>query len=241
MIRNILIIEDKKSHMDALCKILSGLSSKIEVFTAAGEKEAYQISMECHIHLFLVDIVLNPGNPSDVAGLRFAQEIREVKKYMFTPLIFITSLEDPKLYSYSRLHCYGYIEKPFDEKEVKKLISRALEFPVEDDEERFAYFKKDSIIYAKCIKEIIYVEVVRRKATVYCENDILEIPYMTCRDVLKVLDSDQFVRCSRRVIINRKFVEEIDYGNFYIKLKHVGKPIEIGAVIARRFRDEMGC
>lgn len=241
MIRNILIVEDKKSHIDALCKVISDLSREIKTFTASDEQEAYRISMEYRIHLFLVDIVLCPENPADVAGLRFAQKIREVRQYTFTPLIFITSLEDPKLYSYSQLHCFGYIEKPFSEEKVKELIGNALEFPIKDDEERFAYFKKDGIIYAKCIKEIIYVEVVRRKVTVYCVNDTLDIPYMTCKEILKALDSDQFIRCSRHIVINKKFVEAIDYANYYVKLKHIEEPIEIGVTFKKNFMDKMRC
>ena len=239
MLRNVLIIEDKKSHMDALCKIISELNKDIIIYTAFNAERAYQISMEYHIHLFLVDIILQPEKPGDVLGLSFAREIREIKKYRFTPLIFVTSLEDPKLYSYSQLHCFGYIEKPYDVEQVKKLVSRALEFPVEDDDERYVYFRKDGIVYSKCIKEIIYIENSRRKVVIHCKNDVLEIPYKTCDEILKEVDSGQFVQCSRYTIINKKYVEEIDYTNRYLKLSGIGELIEIGVIMKKQFRNIM--
>lgn len=240
MIRNILILEDKKEHRDALEKIVSSIAEDIATYTAADVQRAYQISMENHIHLFLVDIILCPEKPGDVLGLRFAQEIREIKKYQFTPLVFITSLEDPKLYSYSQLHCFGYIEKPFSPVQVKKTILKALEFPIEDDVERFAYFRKDGIVYAKCIKEIIYIENARRKVVIHCKDDILEIPYKTCDEILKEIDSASFVQCSRYVIVNKNYIEEIDYANRYVKLKNIKSPIEIGITMKNRLKERLG-
>ncbi len=239
MIQNILIIEDKKSHMDALCKIVSNLNKKIVVYNAYNIEKAYQIAMENHIHLFLVDIILQPEKPGDVTGLRFAQEIRAVRKYMFAPLIFITTLEDPRLYAYSQLHCFGYIEKPFSEQQVKQLILKALEFPVEEEEERFIYFRKDGIVYSKCIKEIIYIENSRRRVVIHCKNDVLEIPYKTCNEIMEEIDSKLFIQCSRYIIINRKYIEEIDYVNRYVKLKNVKNPVEIGIMMKKRFRESL--
>ncbi len=240
VMRNILILEDKQSHMDALYKIVSEVNNQLRVFTASTEKEAFQIVMEQQIHLFLIDIILHPENPGDVSGLKFVREIRGIRKYQFTPLIFITSLEDPKLYSYSQLHCFGYIEKPFDVKQVQVLIAEALEFPAEDEAERSVYFRKDGILYAKSIKEIIYIENRKRKVTIHCKGDLLDIPYQTCDEILSEINSNLFVRCSRCAIVNKKFIEEIDYTNRYIKLKGIKQPVEIGPIWKKEFREKMG-
>ena len=50
--RNILILEDKQSHMDALYKIVSEVNNQLRVITASTEKEAFQIVMEQQIHMF---------------------------------------------------------------------------------------------------------------------------------------------------------------------------------------------
>lgn len=239
MKRKILIVEDKKSHMDALCKIIDDLHEDIEIFCASDSSLAYQIAMEHHIHLFLIDIILNADQLGDVTGLRFVQEIREVKKYSFTPVIFVTSLEDPKLYSYSQLHCFDFIEKPFSKNQVQKCVLKALEFPVVADKERNVFFRKDGIIYSKCINDIIYIESKKRKIIVHCINDKLEIPYKTCDEIMQDLDSELFIRCSRYAIINKKYIEQIDYTNRYVKMKHIEPLIEIGIIMKSKFKQEV--
>lgn len=131
MERNILILEDNEKCMDAIVDIISDCNN-VNIFTASNISDALSIAYKNRIHLFLVDIILNPEMKEDVSGLDFVKALRENKKYEFTPVIFITALEDPKLYSYSQLHCYGYIEKPFDVTYVKKIVTEALEFPVKN-------------------------------------------------------------------------------------------------------------
>lgn len=239
MPQKILVIEDNKAHMEALCKILNDLHKDIQIYCAYDVEKAFQISLEQHIHLFLVDIILNTQKPGDVSGLNFVREIRGISKYKFTPLIFITSLEDPKLYSYSQLHCFGYIEKPFSVAQVRDTVLSALDFPTKADDERFVYFRKDGIVYSKCIKDIIYIESSRRKIIIHCINDELEIPYKTCEEILRELDSELFIQCSRYGIINRKYIEQIDYTNRFIKLRHIDNPIEIGIIMKKAFKQRI--
>ena len=239
MRKNILILEDKETHRVALRKIVTGLSKDIEVYEAGDIRTAYHIVMNEHIHLFLLDIILCPQMQGDTMGLDFAREIRKVKKYHFTPIIFITSLEDPKLYTYSHLHCWRYIEKPFDPKIVKETIQEALEVPVEDDKERSVYFRKDGIIYAVQVEDIIYIENKRRKIIVHCKDEILEIPYKTCEEIIKELDSKKFVQCSRYVIVNKSYIKQIDYPNGYLKLRYVDELIDIGVSFKNRLKDEL--
>lgn len=240
MWRKILILEDNKVHMEALYKILKELPTKVQIYCASDSKTALQISLEQHIQLFLIDIILDTHKPGDVSGLDFAREIRGISKYKFTPLIFITSLEDPKLYSYSQLHSFAYIEKPFSIAHVRDTVLNALEFPVKDDDSRYIYFRKDGIIYSKCIGEIVCVENNRRKVKIYCTNDTLEVPYKTCEEMLRELDSEAFIRCSRYCIINKRYIEQIDYINRFIKLKYMAEPVEIGAVMKKEFKRRIG-
>lgn len=232
----ILIVEDKKTHMDALCSMINELNKDIEVYCAFDEMQAYQIAMNYHIRLFLVDIILKKEKSGDVTGLKFVQEIRAVKKYSFAPVIFITSLEDPKLYSYSQLHCFDYIEKPFDEYKVKQSILKCLDFPVESNEERYVYFRKEGIVYSQYVKDIIYIACGKRSIIIHSVNDRLEVPYKTCDEILRELNSDQFIRCSRFAIINKEYIEYIDYPNRLIKLRHIEQPVEIGMAHKTKFK-----
>lgn len=99
MLQKVLIIEDNKAHVEALCKIIRDLQRDMQVYRACNAGEAFRTELEHYI--------------------RFAKEVRGISKYCFIPLLFITSLEDPKLHSYSQLHCFGYIEN--------RLVSRRYE------------------------------------------------------------------------------------------------------------------
>lgn len=239
MQRNILIVEDNEAHMNALLTIIKNLHQDVKVYCAANIEDAYSLALKYSIHLFLVDIILDTKNPGDVSGLKFATKMRGFVQYKYIPLVFITSLEDPKLFSYSELNCLGYIEKPFGVEQVRKVITKALEFPIKEDDDRFIHFRKDGITYSIYIRDIIYIQNSRRKIKIVCVNDELEIPYVTCKQILEELDSKSFVPCSRYCIVNRKYVVQTDYANRYVKLRHVDKPIEIGIIMKKSFKERM--
>lgn len=239
MIRNILIVEDNKEQADAICKILNELPRKLQIYCVANLEEAYKVINQTRIHLFLLDIILDNSNFSDVSGLNFAEDLRAYERYKYTPIIFITSLFDPKVYTYSQLHCYQYIEKPISVPRLRDTILSALDVPVVQDKDRNMYFRKEGIIYSKKINEIIYIESSRRKIRVHCINDKLEIPHKTCKEMLKELDSEIFIQCSRFAIVNRNFIEEIDYTNRYIKLRECNEKVDIGLRMMKEFRQRV--
>lgn len=239
MERKVLILEDHRHHREALEKILGEIGTEISCYCAATVKEALQIIWEVHIHLFLIDIVLDTREPGDVSGLNFVKQIREISKYKHTPLIFITSLEDPKLFSFHQLHCYSYIEKPFDVGRTRQIIKEALEVPVVEDDDRYVYFQKDGIAYSVYIKDIICIKSSRRMVTLYFSDSSLDFPYKTCREVLQDLDSTSFIQSSRNYIVNKKYIEYIDRTNRFVKMKYMEEPIEIGAVMKKSFMEKM--
>ena len=64
----------------------------VEILTADNAASAYKIALDLTIDLFLVDIVLEPDIMRDSSGLKFVADMRQISKYGFTPVIFITSL-----------------------------------------------------------------------------------------------------------------------------------------------------
>ncbi|MFQ6931962.1 MAG: hypothetical protein ACLRR3_13355 [Eubacterium sp.] len=61
-----------------------------------------------------------------MSGMTFADNIREIERYKATPIIFTTSLEDPKLHAYAHLHCYQYFDKYYREDEFKEAVQFTL-------------------------------------------------------------------------------------------------------------------
>ena len=72
-------------------------------------------------------------------GFLLIGNIRQMERYQFTPVIIVSALEDSRQYAYERLHCFGYVGKPFHESNVKSLVSAALKFHRETGKREMLY------------------------------------------------------------------------------------------------------
>lgn len=237
--KNILILEDNKSAIEKLEYIINDINQKVNVYAAENVIDAYTYSMEINIDLFLIDIVLETRKSGDVSGLEFVRKIRRFDQYKFIPIIMITSLEDPRMYSYSEIHCYSYIEKPYDMIRLKKIIEEALEYKRDDSIHKKYMFRREGIIYAIDIENIIYIESINRKMKIITEEEEIAIPYISFKNLLAQINDDRFIQCSKYCVVNRRFIERIDGVNRYLKLKNISEEIEIGASIKKRFIMEL--
>ena len=156
MRKSVLIIEDNLEQLEMLKKLVLEVEPETVVYTASALGPAYEILMERTIDVFLVDIILDTNKPGDASGMRLVERIRTIEKYMFTPVLFVTSLEDSTKYAYTDLKCYEYIEKPFDPERVKQYIKKALNYSTMREKEATLFFRKDGIIYPIKVKEILY-------------------------------------------------------------------------------------
>ena len=239
MKKNVLIVEDNKACMGALVEMVKECDSTSVIYCADNSAMAYKYAMEERIDLFLVDIILDESVRNDVSGIVFADTIRSLDRYKFVPLIFITSLEDYKMNAFQNLHCYSYIEKPFDFKKVKEVIADALKYPIRDERNnRYVYYRKDGILYSLDTEQIIYIEGSKRILYLYLENDEIQIPYKTSVSMLHELNAEQFLQCSRSIIVNRKFIAYVDKTNRYVTMKN-GKTLEIGRMMKNKFLQEL--
>ena len=220
--------------------MLKEIDDTATILYAATLGEAYEIAMDFLIDLFLLDIILKPGKPADLSGIRFADAMRKIPRYEFTPIIFITAMEDPKLYDYSDLHCYCFIDKPYDREKTGQILRQALRMPRMQEEKEYAFFRKDNILYKKELSAIIYIDNSRFGQIVYTVDGELKLPYQPCREILRKLGSDRFIQCSRFTIVNWQYVENIDKSNRYLQLKGIKKRIDIGKAYLDRVIKEIG-
>ena len=102
--KNCLIIEDNYVQREYMKRLVQELSSEVKVYDVDNLQEAYQILLENTIDLFIIDIVLDNKKKNDVSGVKLANVVRDIPYYAFTPIIFVTSLIDPKLFAYTNLH-----------------------------------------------------------------------------------------------------------------------------------------
>lgn len=238
---SVLILEDNHETLKILERIVLSVNPKEKVFLADNTADAYKITMENSIDVFLVDIILDRNRKGDTSGIKFAEKIRSIERYLFTPLIFITSLEDPELYAYRNLHSFGYIEKPFDYKMVQQLVGQALLYRTKKEEDTTLFFRKDGILYPVKCREVRYMELINR---VICINmatgDELKLPYRSFRDILAEANYAKFIQCSRNCVVNSDYIANIDKTNKLIAIKNSKKRIEIGLTFTKRVLKELG-
>ena len=237
----VLIIEDSPIQMEMLKKLVLEVNPDVVVYTATDLRTAYQIVIEKTIDVFMVDIILDTTKPGDTSGIKLIEKIRTIPRYMFTPVLFITSLEDTTNYAYTDLNCLGYVEKPFSPERVISLVEKALKFSTAKNEDATFCFRKDGILYPVKVHDIVYIESLNHVVTVHTfKNGTLTVPYRPCKDLLDEVDTDCLFQCSRNAIVNKDFVENVDIANRYITLRGVKDKIEVGITFKKIVLAEFG-
>ena len=123
------------------------------IFDTDNVSEAYRYAIEQDIDLFLIDIILDKQNRHDASGMIFAERMRQLDRYKYTPIIFITSLVDQGLNALHNIHCYNYIEKPFDIQKVQQNIIDALGAPSAEDREITSHFTKMAFCFIYLLRK----------------------------------------------------------------------------------------
>jgi DNA-binding LytR/AlgR family response regulator len=242
MRKTVLIIEDHEEQARMLKALVLTAEENTEVLLADNVTCAYQLLMEKTIDVFLVDIILDTTTPGDTSGIRLVERVRQVEKYMFTPVIFVTSMEDPTMYAYTSLNCIDYIEKPFDPARVVRKVEHALHYTTEREKDITLTFKKDNVLYPVKLKEIVYMESTSHVMYIHLTNSgTLEIPYKTCRKILEEEDTaGVLVQCRKGTLVNREHVELVDATNRYLVLKENRGMVEIGGKYKKKVLVEFG-
>ena len=235
--KKILIIEDNQQILTHLSYIAQEINSSNKIYAFKNLDEAYRCALENDIDLFIVDIILEKEKPGDISGLQYVENIRKIDRYSFIPVIFVTSLEDAKFHTYEKLHCYSFIEKPFDEIKLKNLMKECLTFKDTHQVNKTLFFRKDGVILALDREEFLYSESIQHVMYIHTTKaGMLSIPYITVKKLLEDLDSNEFKQCSRNVIVNKKYINNVDTVNRIIELTN-GERVEIGITYKKKIKE----
>lgn len=235
--KRVLILEDNQNTLRYLEQIVKEIDDRLIVYAMTDDKEACLCMLNHDIDLFIIDIILHTDLPGDTSGLYFAEKMRKIERYMFVPLIFITSLEDSKFISYDQFHCYSFIEKPFEPRRVKEMIEQCLRFQKVPLEEKPIYFKYDGVIFKIESRNIVYIESLDHVLYIHTQDGGVEkIANMTQERFLEAADNDDLIKCRRNIIVNINYIKNVDIQNQIIQLS-TGKSVDIGVRYKRKLRD----
>ena len=241
MLKRVLILEDNTAALDYISALIHETGANSKTYQCTNIKDAYQTALEKDIDLFIVDIILDANRPGDSSGLKFVENIRKLDKYTISPVIFVTSLEDARLHSYEKLHCYSFLEKPFDPERLKEMVRLCIQGGRRNRERRTLYFRKDGIIIAIDRDEIVEVEGSGHVLYVRTNRgERIDVPYITIKRFLEEADDDNFIQCSRSSVVNLQYVRSLDLTNRMIELKNDFGTIGVGMSYKKKLKDKIG-
>lgn len=239
MDKKVLILEDNLDNAIVIEKLIQEYDKCIKVYIESNIEHAYALVMKNTIHLFVVDIILDLSKPGDTSGIIFANSMRSITKYKYTPIIFITALHDPEIYAFRELHCYGYLEKPFSTEQARKLLVEALEFNYVRCTDPVLHFRKDGILYPIPCRDIICIQSINHSMHFYLTNKTtFTVSYKTCRQILEEAECEDLIQCNRGTIVNSDYIKNIDVSNRIITLEGNIKA-EIGIRYKKKFMETL--
>jgi len=207
---NLLVVEDNEEFLSYCVHLLRKIKNDVTLFPVASGEEALTILEQNTIDGAFLDIEL-PG----MDGLALAKRIRDMEKYHFLPIVFVTGQDHDHPETYKQYHNIDYISKPFTE---NMFIERATHFLNEIKAQRKLILKKERMIILPVeggavsvkLSDILYAERTysRRIKVVTRRQDYLR-SHTTMEKFFAELDDEMFAYCNRSCIVNISHIEEI--------------------------------
>ncbi|OQA01486.1 MAG: putative transcriptional regulatory protein pdtaR [Bacteroidetes bacterium ADurb.Bin408] len=233
----ILVVEDENIVAKDIQNSLTKLGYKVSGVVNSGEKAIAEVD-ESRPDLVLMDIMLK----GKIDGIDTAKILRE--RYDI-PVIFLTAYADENTLEKAKIsEPYGYIIKPFKEKELQTTIEMAVykhekDFKVKKERDLYHSIvenkdAKDSIFVRAdyrlnkvAFKDIYFVEALKDYVVINTSDNIYTT-HTTMKHMIKILPEKEFVRVHRSYIVRLDKIFSIKYPDLVIEGKM--KVIPIGGL-----------
>jgi two-component system, LytTR family, response regulator LytT len=230
----ILIVEDESIVAKDIQNSLKKMGYIVPVVVSSGEKALNEIE-ESRPDLILMDIMLK----GDMTGIDVANVIKE---RFSIPVVFLTAYADDNTLNKAKIsEPYGYIIKPFKEKELQTTIEMAIYKHERDSmvkRERDLYHSiienkesKDSIFVRADYRlnkvnfaDIFFVEALKDYVVINTSDNIYTT-HTTMKEMIRILPPKDFVRVHRSFIVRMDKIFSIKYPDLVIEGKMKVVPI----------------
>ena len=239
--RKVLLLEKDENELKRIGDILADLDEKVIVFQRSSAKEAYRCAVKMHIDLFIVDVTLNADSVGMPPELVFVDKMRRTERYFITPILFITELKGTLLYTYKKLNCYKFIDKPVNEIGFKKVMENSLGYLDSIQQESLFYMQWNNIACKLKKSTVVYIQMIDEKMYIHTnDNKVRCAPYISMKAMMRKLNSSDFMKCHRSTIVNLNYVKSVDIAKRTIQLKDGMARISIGVTHLRYLEEMMG-
>lgn len=224
--KKILIVEDNKEQALGLQNILSNYTQEFDITFASDYSEALQLICDTvDFSLFLLDIQLSENVVSAPDGISLGRAIRNIKRYLHTPIIYVTSYAHRIQDALNKVHCFGFLYKPFTTQDVTVLLDELFST---QEKVQMLQLKIDTSIYINIeLSQLLYIQAQGHYLLYGTTNGTYRSRQYNMKQLLQELPHN-FVRCHKSFIVNKDFIHNIDTANHYIQLKNYNHRIPLG-------------
>ncbi len=213
---SIILVEDDCMQRKILKRMILSMHDFVTIYEADSEESALNLVEKYDIDLFLIDISLKESS-----GLDLALNIRKIPKYEFRQIIFLTTHMEYITQAFKQTHCYDYILKPYDKKEVQAILEKIIlnetsgmnikkdDLKPEDDKEIVITLKSGIYLGIK-IRDIIFITVEGKSCQIHTVNGNYITINTTLKKILQLIDSDYIIQSHRSFAVNKKYICKIE-------------------------------
>ena len=246
LLYSIILVEDDFMQRNILKKMILSMHEFIEIYEADSENTALDIIEKHDINMFLIDISLKESS-----GLDLAMKIRNIPKYQFSQIIFLTTHIEYITQAFKETHCYDYIIKPYDQKDVQAMLNKIILYENSRlnnrkynlNEDRDYTFNEDKdreiIISLKSgIYDIIFIEVKGNNCEVNTINGMYIVNNMSLKKLLKLIDCEYIIQSHRAFAINKNYICKIEKSDVKLSIVYFDQHSKT-ALLGYKFKDNI--
>lgn len=171
-------------------------------------------------------MVLIHLEPEEKDGWQVASLVRGMPGYSLTPIVFLAKDRRCERRAFYEYHCYDFLVKPIRQEEIIKIVYPFLAQLWIQEKEGQMRVKTEGVTRLIPICDILYIESINRSVLFHTRSGVLTVPYLTLKRC-RMDYAGVFVQCHRSILVNRNYVEQVDYRKKEIELP--GCRVEIGS------------
>jgi len=207
---NVLIVEDDRIQRKSLKKMIQQIDKGINIYESVDKDEALEITIKDNIDIFYVDICLNNSS-----GLDFAKEVRQIAKYEYSLIIFLTTHVEYITQAFKEVHCYDYILKPYNLSDVVNITKR-FKLHIENindmtKDKKYVVIKVRKGVNVKIyIDDTIFIEVNLRVCIIHTVNGIYKVNNLGLKEIINLINCNNIIQCHKSFAVNINYIKEIE-------------------------------
>lgn len=216
-----LVVDDEPIARKGMSRLISSRPELELVATADSAESAAEMLGRGNIDLIFLDIQM-PG----INGMEFARRLPADSLVVFT-----TAFSEYAVESYD-VDAVDYLLKPIDPARFDKAVDKAVDLHrilaeklssdgdgaghdamvvasgviVVKSDRRYVRIRIDDILFVEGLKDYVIIRLEDRRI----------ITRMTIKNIIDILPSDRFIRCSKSYVVNRDKVDSFDNNDIFI-------------------------